>query len=88
MAMSSPREGRWNKNPSAFRMNSQKATRASVFVAFTPSIDRIFDTTSFPIASYESASTFAIRSYSRFDVDQDESDGRESSSCFLRTSVL
>ncbi len=45
-------------------MNSQKATRASVFVAFTPSIDRIFDTTSFPIASYESASTFAIRSYS------------------------
>ena len=24
----------------------------------------------------------------RFDVDQDESDGRESPSCFLRTSVL
>jgi len=29
----------------------QKATRASVFVAFTPSIDRIFETTSLPIAS-------------------------------------
>ena len=43
---------------------AQKATRASVFVAFTPSIDRIFETTTFPIASYESASTFAIRSYS------------------------
>ncbi len=45
-------------------MRGQNATRASVFVAFTPAIDRIFETTSFPIASYESASTFAIRSYS------------------------
>ncbi len=45
-------------------MNSQNETRASVFVAFTPSTERIFETTRFPIASKDSASTFAIRSYS------------------------
>lgn len=50
----------------AFHLPSrnQKDTRARVFVAFTPSIDRISDMTMLPIASSDSASTFAIRSYS------------------------